>query len=173
MKEWRMHIMCTNPKLQKVEGEDLRSKVDFVRRLEVESNTDFQKVFDMIKKIFVFSDMEFDDILENVWETDYQAITRKQRRLPGESLRKYTKKAFGSCVPEIVFWNLADSKATPVSRDKPGVALVTSRGSTCVSGYSKNLMTLFLEDSGADLNPAKFMEKAIAGEEYGELVVLD
>ena len=43
--------MCTNPKLQKVEGEDLRSKVDFVRRLEVESNTDFQKVFDVILKV--------------------------------------------------------------------------------------------------------------------------
>ena len=53
----------------------------------------------------------------------------------------------------------------PVVSNQPGVALV--------SGYSKNLMTLFLEDGGADLNSEKFMEKAIAGEEYGELVVLD
>ncbi|KAK1398998.1 GPI inositol-deacylase PGAP1-like protein [Heracleum sosnowskyi] len=158
----------TNPKLEKVEGEDLRSKVDFVRRLEVESNTDFQKVFDvilkvaekgklkedqMIKKIFVFSSMEFDNISENIWETDYQAITRK-----------YTKKGYGSCVPEIVFWNLTDSKATPVPSDKPGVALV--------SGYSKNLMTLFLEDKGT-MTPESVMEVAISGEEYSKLVVVD
>ncbi|KAF1002490.1 uncharacterized protein LOC141701160 [Apium graveolens] len=158
----------TNPKLEKVEGEDLRSKVDFVRRLEVESNTDFQKVFDvilkvaekgqlnedqMIKKIFVFSSMEFDNISENIWETDYQAITRK-----------YTEKGYGSCVPEIVFWNLTDSKATPVPSDKPGVALV--------SGYSKNLMTLFLEDKGT-MTPESVMEVAISGEEYSKLVVVD
>lgn len=47
---------------------------------------------DEIKKIFVFSDMEFDEVSENIWETDYQAITRK-----------YTEKGYGSCVPEIVF----------------------------------------------------------------------
>ena len=41
----------TNPKLQKVEGEDLRSTVDFVRGLEVESATDFQKVFHVILKV--------------------------------------------------------------------------------------------------------------------------
>ena len=46
-----MHIICTNPKLQKVEGEDFRSKDDFVRCLEVESNTDFRKVFDVVLKV--------------------------------------------------------------------------------------------------------------------------
>ncbi|KAL1816664.1 hypothetical protein ACET3Z_019238 [Daucus carota] len=164
----KLITFSTNPKLEKVEGEDLRSKVDFMRRLNVESNTDFQKVFDvilkvaekgnlkedqMIKKIFVFSSMEFDNISENIWETDYQAITRK-----------YTEKGYGSCVPEIVFWNLTDSKATPVPSDKPGVALV--------SGYSKNLMTLFLEDRGT-LTPESVMEVAIGGEEYSKLVVVD
>ncbi|MCI73476.1 plant/T31B5-30 protein, partial [Trifolium medium] len=53
-------------------------------------NTDFQKVFDrisdvavngnlkedqMIKRIFVLSDMEFDQASANSWEIDYQAIT--------------------------------------------------------------------------------------------------
>ncbi|KAL8093844.1 hypothetical protein AgCh_035646 [Apium graveolens] len=164
----KLITFSTNPKLQKVEGEDLRAKVDFVRHLEVESNTDFQKVFDvilkvaemeklnhdqMIKKVFVFSDMEFDAISENIWETDYQAITRK-----------YAEKGYGSCVPEIVFWQLTDSKVTPVSRDKPGVALV--------SGYSKNLMILFLEDKGP-MTPETVMEAAIGGEEYSKLVVVD
>lgn len=49
------------------------------------------------------SDMEFDEASANPWETDYQAI-----------VNKYTEKGYGSVVPEIVFWNLRDSWATPV-----------------------------------------------------------
>lgn len=41
-----------------------------------------------------------------------------------------------------------------------------------VSGYSKNLMTLFLEDKGA-MTPETVMEAAIGGEEYSKLVVVD
>ncbi|KAK3027233.1 hypothetical protein RJ639_041651 [Escallonia herrerae] len=55
-------------------------------------NTNFQKVFDrileitaegklsedqMIKRVSVFSDMEFDVASQNPWETDYEAIQRK------------------------------------------------------------------------------------------------
>lgn len=83
-------------------------------------NTNFQKVFDlilqvavngnlkeeqMIKRLFVFSDMEFDQASTNRWETDYQVITRKFR-----------EKGYGNCVPEIVFWNLRDSKATRIKK---------------------------------------------------------
>ncbi|RXH93766.1 hypothetical protein DVH24_015833 [Malus domestica] len=74
-------------------------------------NTDFQKVFDlllevavngnmrpehMIKRIFVFSDMEFDEVSENNWETDYEAIRRKFK----------------------------EKGSTPVFETQPGVALV-------------------------------------------------
>ncbi|XP_059633469.1 uncharacterized protein LOC132276171 [Cornus florida] len=164
----KLITFSANPKLQMVEGEDLRSKTNFVRRMEWGMNTNFQKVFDlilqvavngnlsqdqMIKRVFVFSDMEFDQASSNPWKTDYQVITNK-----------FTQKGYGLSVPEIVFWNLRDSRATPVPADQKGVALV--------SGYSKNLMTLFLEDSGA-LNPEAVMEAAISGEEYKKLVVLD
>ncbi|KAF9593031.1 hypothetical protein IFM89_019758 [Coptis chinensis] len=65
-----------NPKLHKIEGGNLRSKTQFIRRMEAGYNTDFQKVSDlllqvkvagnldkdkMIEKVFVFSDMEFDN----------------------------------------------------------------------------------------------------------------
>ncbi|KAE9454797.1 hypothetical protein C3L33_13315, partial [Rhododendron williamsianum] len=157
-----------NPTLQMVLGNDLRSKTDFVRRMEWGMNTDFQKVFDlilevavngklteeqMIKRVFVFSDMEFDKASTTPWETDYQAI-----------VRKFGEKGYGSSVPEIVFWNLGDSKVTPVLGNQKGVALV--------SGFSKNLLTVFLEESGV-LNPEAVMEAAISGEEYKKLVVLD
>ncbi|XP_058195056.1 uncharacterized protein LOC131311582 [Rhododendron vialii] len=157
-----------NLTLQMVLGDDLRSKTDFVKRKEWGMNTDFQKVFDLIlevavngklteeqiiKRVFVFSDMEFDQASARTWETDYQVI-----------VRKFGEKGYGSCVPEIVLWNPRDSRATPVPGNRKGVALV--------SGFSKNLMTVFLEENGA-LNPEAVMEMAISGEEYKKLVVLD
>ncbi|KAK4367114.1 hypothetical protein RND71_014994 [Anisodus tanguticus] len=48
----------------------------------------------MIKRLFVFSDMEFDQASRTPWETDYQVIQRK-----------FKEKGYYR-VPEIVFWNL-------------------------------------------------------------------
>ncbi|RYR68573.1 hypothetical protein Ahy_A03g015059 isoform C [Arachis hypogaea] len=156
------------PKLHLIEGEDLRSKAEFIREMEWGGNTDFQAVFDrilevavngklkadqMIKRVFVFSDMEFDQASANPWETDYQAI-----------IRKYSEKGYGSAVPQIVFWNLRDSRATPVPSTQQGVALV--------SGFSKNLLSLFMDNDG-EISPEAAMETAIAGPEYQKLVVLD
>ncbi|KAH0738954.1 hypothetical protein KY290_037659 [Solanum tuberosum] len=80
----------------------------------------------MIKRLFVFSDMEFDVASTRPWETDYSA--------------------------------------TPVPSNEKGVALV--------SGYSKNLVSLFLEEGGI-LSPESVMMQAISGEEYEKLVVFD
>lgn len=156
------------PQLHMITGEDLRSKVSFVRKMDWGMNTDFQKVFDlilqvavngtlspeaMIKRIIVFSDMEFDQASANSWETDYEVIKRKFR-----------ESGYETAVPEIVFWNLRDSRATPV----PG----TERGVALVSGFSKNLLMLFLENGGV-MNPEIVMDAAISGKEYHKLAVLD
>ncbi|TKY69562.1 L728 protein [Spatholobus suberectus] len=167
---WKGKVVTfsADPRLHLIEGDGLKAKTEFVRTMEWGMNTDFQKVFDlalevavsgnlrpdqMIKRVFVFSDMEFDEASENPWETDYQAITRK-----------FGEKGFGDAVPQIVFWNLRDSKATPVPATQKGVALL--------SGFSKNLLTLFLDNDG-ELSPEEAMEAAISGPEYQKLVVLD
>ncbi|CAA0842191.1 Uncharacterised conserved protein UCP015417-vWA [Striga hermonthica] len=157
-----------NPQLHEVKGESLKEKVESVQRMDWMMNTNFQKVFDlllsvavegklkpenMIKRLFVFSDMEFDQASLNPWETDYQAI-----------VRKFGEKGYGDCVPEIVFWNLRDSRATPVPAHQSGVALV--------SGFSQNLMQVFMKEGGV-ISPLAAMELAISGEEYDQLVVLD
>nr|GMD69795.1 uncharacterized protein LOC109185905 isoform X3 [Ipomoea batatas] len=51
----------------------------------------------MIRRVFVFSDMEFDQASAYSWETNYEAIQRKFR-----------EKGFTN-VPEVVFWNLRAS----------------------------------------------------------------
>ncbi|KAF3563069.1 hypothetical protein DY000_02019106 [Brassica cretica] len=185
---WRgkMITFSGDPELQVVEGDDLRAKTRFVRRMKWGMNTDFQKVFDlilkvavdgrlkpeeMIKRVFVFSDMEFDQAASsssvscygtrqtyntrdaNTWETDYEAIARK-----------YREAGYGDVVPEIVFWNLRDSSSTPVNGSKKGVALV--------SGFSKNLIKMFLDNDGG-IDPMAIMEAAISREEYSKLVVVD
>ncbi|KAG7550482.1 von Willebrand factor A-like domain superfamily [Arabidopsis thaliana x Arabidopsis arenosa] len=169
---WRGKLITfsQNPEMHLVTGDDLRSKSEFVRNMQWGMNTDFQKVFDlilrvavegnlkpeeMIKRVFVFSDMEFDQASSssssnaygrqsrsNEWETDYEVI-----------VRKYRQNGYGEVVPDIVFWNLRDSRATPVPGNKKGVALV--------SGFSKNLMKMFLEHDG-EINPMMMMEAAIS-----------
>ncbi|XP_019191428.1 PREDICTED: uncharacterized protein LOC109185905 isoform X2 [Ipomoea nil] len=163
----RLITFSEDPQLHKVEGETLLEKTRFVQEMNCGMNTNFQKAFDrileiavegnlreeqMIRRVFVFSDMEFDEASEDSWETDYEVIERKFR-----------EKGFTN-VPEVVFWNLRSSGSTPVVANQNGVALV--------SGFSKNLLTIFLENGGI-VNPEEVMEIAISGEEYKKLAVLD
>ncbi|KAK1270736.1 hypothetical protein QJS04_geneDACA019959 [Acorus gramineus] len=167
---WKGKVITfsATPQLHLIEGETLAEKTSFVREMNWGMNTDFQAVFDrilevavegrleaekMIKRMFVFSDMEFDQASARPWETDYMVIRRK-----------FEEKGYGSVVPDIVFWNLRDSRSTPVRSMDKGVALV--------SGFSKNLLKLFLEGDGV-IDPEIIMEAAIAGEEYSKLVVFD
>uniref|UniRef100_A0A3Q7EAG2 DUF7788 domain-containing protein n=1 Tax=Solanum lycopersicum TaxID=4081 RepID=A0A3Q7EAG2_SOLLC len=95
--------------------------------------------------------MEFDQASTNQWETDYETI-----------VRKFKMNGYENRVPEIVFWNLRYSRAARVKAKKKGVR--------AVSDFSKNLVTLFMEER--DFNPGDIMETAISGEEYQNLVVL-
>uniref|UniRef100_A0A8D8SF10 Uncharacterized protein L728 n=1 Tax=Cacopsylla melanoneura TaxID=428564 RepID=A0A8D8SF10_9HEMI len=164
----RVITFSEEPKLHLIEGDTLSEKTKFVREMDWGMNTNFQKVFDcilevadrvkleperMVNRLFVFSDMEFDEASSNPWETDYEAI-----------VRKFTEKGYGDAVPQIIFWNLRDSRAVPVPARQKGVALV--------SGFSKNLLTLFLDNEG-ELSPEEAMQSAIAGPEYQKLTVVD
>ncbi|KAI3837523.1 hypothetical protein MKX03_032247 [Papaver bracteatum] len=186
---WKGKLMnfWKTPALEKIEGDNLRYKDYFIKEEICRSvATDFQKVFDkklqvaadeklkedeMIKRIYVFTKMEFkyashkviryrlnDDgeVLEKVngdWETDYQEIQKKFR-----------ERGFSN-VPEIVFWNLEHPVATVVKGGYTGVTLV--------SGFSYELLKLFVEGDINDINPLDSMERAISGKEYDKLVVVD
>ncbi|RLN11592.1 hypothetical protein C2845_PM09G20190 [Panicum miliaceum] len=172
---WRHRLITFSerPEMHLITGKSLGEKASFIRHMHWDMNTNFQAVFDkllsvavagklpserMVKKVFVFSDMEFDQASSNPWETDYEAITRK-----------FTEAGYGEAIPEIVFWNLRDSRSVPVTSEQKGVALV--------SGYSKNTIKLFLD--GEEVVPDKIptprevMDKAISWPEYEKLVVFD
>uniref|UniRef100_A0A8R7R5N2 Uncharacterized protein n=1 Tax=Triticum urartu TaxID=4572 RepID=A0A8R7R5N2_TRIUA len=156
------------PELQLINGKTLREKMRFVQRMEWDMNTNFQAVFDqilrtavetrlapekMIRTVFVYSDMEFDEASGHSWNTDYKVICQKFRDA-----------GYGDVVPQIIFWNLRDSKSTPVTSTQPGVAMV--------SGFSKNFLKIFLKRDGV-VNPEAIMMEAIAGDEYQKLAVFD
>eukprot|EP01018_Ginkgo_biloba_P017155 Gb_26616 [translate_table: standard] len=166
---WKGHLITfsANPQLQLVKGESLVQKYNFTKTMDWGMKTNFQKVFDlilkmavkcglesdkMIKQLLVFSDMEFDQAAAYPWQTDYMVIKRKFRDA-----------GYGA-PPKIVFWNLRDSKSTPVVNEEDGVAMV--------SGFSKNQLKLFVENNG-EMNPSAVMHKAIEEKLYDDLVVVD
>ncbi|CAL5085398.1 unnamed protein product [Urochloa decumbens] len=169
-KPWggRVITFSATPQIHKIEGKTLTQKMTFIKRMDWGMNTNFQAVFDrilrtavdarlpkdkMIRTVFVFSDMEFDEASAQPWETDYQVICRK-----------FKDAGYGDAVPQIVFWNLRDSLSVPVTSTQPGVALV--------SGFSKNFVKLFLENDGV-VSPEAIMAAAISGAEYQKLAVFD
>ncbi|KAK1362559.1 Vacuolar protein sorting-associated protein 26A-like [Heracleum sosnowskyi] len=165
---WKGQVITfsQNPQLHFIQGNSLLEKCKYFESLEYGHNTNFRRVFDqilnvalvanlsreqMIKRVFVFSHMEFSQASPNKWETDYQAIRKKFKKNGYE-------------VPEIVFWNLSGSCSTPVTAKQTGVALL--------SGFSKNLFKLFLDHDGA-IDPEIAMEIALSRKEYEKLVCYD
>ncbi|TYJ58471.1 hypothetical protein B9479_000678 [Cryptococcus floricola] len=87
----------------------------------------------MVKKLFVFSDMQFDIAGEASYgETEHQTMRRRF-------------KEEGYKIPELVYWNLASrEKGTP----KPAKSNV--EGVTLFSGFSGALMKFFLGEEAVD-----------------------
>ncbi|KAF3492176.1 uncharacterized protein GIQ15_01693 [Arthroderma uncinatum] len=124
--------------------------VDNTTRMDWGGSTDFLAVFtdlilplavtnkvkpeDMVKRVFVFSDMQFDQAQQHgssPWATHYQIIEKE-----------FT--AAGYEVPEFIFWDLASSKtgSAPVTKDMPGTALV--------GGQSQAMLKVFLDGGSFD-----------------------
>jgi hypothetical protein len=152
----------SQPQIQKVGGPDdtrtFKEKIQYMESSNWGMNTDFVAVFtklilplavkhklrqeDMVKQVFVFSDMEFDAASNSAprWTTSYERIHKEF-------------KSAGYEMPELIFWNLAygrgystysgvEDRPKPVQADEPGTALV--------SGYSQAQMKMFLDGGKFD-----------------------
>lgn len=179
-------------------------QVETLRQAPWGGSTDFVAVFldlilpmavknklkpeDMVKRIFVFSDMQFNDATSRhsgkriQWESSYDAIKKEYAEAGYE-------------VPELVFWNLAGGRygmaSKPVTTDDEGTCLV--------SGYSQGMLKVFLENGGFEdqeeeaddedtvvvnadggevkkkkkIDPLSTVKKAIGHKAYDMLEVLD
>jgi hypothetical protein len=180
--------------------QSLQEQVDFIANSEGWGvNTDFRAVFvdlllplavknkikpdDMIKRLFVFSDMQFDASCDNQrqrknamsWETTYDFIEDA-----------YTKAGYE--VPQVVFWDLSTKTTGPktveVDSDRKGVAMM--------NGFSPALIKVFMGEQEEvseweevktdgtstvakedEFNPINVMKKALLRKTFDELVVVD
>ncbi|XP_021811653.1 uncharacterized protein LOC110754842, partial [Prunus avium] len=103
-----------NPRLRCIpQGDSLKAKCDFLRRMDCPDLKDIQKVFDlilqvavhgnlkpeqMINKVFVItSRLDYDLNWAHPWESDYEAIQSK-----------FKEKGYGDVVPQIEFLSIKD-----------------------------------------------------------------
>ncbi|MCJ1392797.1 hypothetical protein MMC18_005668 [Xylographa bjoerkii] len=153
-----------NPEILSVGGlKDKRTlveKVKYMMNSRWGMNTDFTAVFeclilpmaikhklkqeDMVKQIFVFSDMQFDAASRS---------STYERKKPFETAYERIKHKYADAgyeVPQLIFWNLAGGRAGYTGYgDEVAPKPVTSgtEGTMLVSGYSQGMLKMFL-DSG-------------------------
>lgn len=143
-----------SPKLHDVPNGSLYEQINSVSNMQWGGNTDFEKVIDLvfdmicrgheIKKIFVFSDMQFDMAFKNAEKTHFEMmrVLFEESNIP---------------LPTIIFWNLrADTNDFPVTSNENGVILL--------SGYSPSLLKSLLDDE--EITPLNMMFHIIHSERY-------
>ncbi|KAI6785483.1 uncharacterized protein J7T54_007126 [Emericellopsis cladophorae] len=140
------------PTVQKIDLEaPFSAQVRTIRQAHWGYTTDFEAVFtqcilplarahkvrreDMVKRVFVFSDMQFNQARvrneENKWTSSLERIREEYAR-------------FGYDVPELVFWNLAGGRGGV----SPKPVTTVDQGTAMVSGYSQGLLKVFLDSGG-------------------------
>lgn len=133
------------------EHKTLKSKVTKVEAMPWGGNTDFDKTFDlilsraiehkikqedMVKQVFVLSDMQFDCADSSRNGTSFKTAHERLKN-------KY--QVAGYEMPRMIYWNLNGSQTVPVEKDDNGTALV--------SGFSSNHLRLFLQGALEEMAP--------------------
>ena len=146
------------PTWHNVVGSTLRERVNSLSKAHWGGSTNFIAVFEMllleaqtyrlrpeqmIKKVFVFTDMQFNSAngaSKSPYDTAFKVISAKYA-------------AAGYALPQIVFWNLRETHSSfPVQKDTPGVAMM--------SGFSAEMLKLFLDD--VEMTPYNMMIRAVS-----------
>ena len=150
------------PELVKVEGSNIKEKIDNVSRASVGSSTNLQAVFDLIlkaavenktkeedmpSKIFIISGMQFTVAVNYNRSTNFAVIDKKY-------------KAAGYKRPVLVFWNVNASSDSPVTKDEKGTYLVSG----CSPIILKNAMNT------KALTPHDLMLEVLNSERYSKIV---
>lgn len=114
---------------------NIMAGLKLILKTAIEQNIPVDK---MPHTLFVFSDMQFNQVLEGTFQQALRALYAQH----------------GYTVPEVVYWNL-DARSTrgiPVESHESGTALV--------SGYSGTLLKTFMENPG-HFNPMDIMVRTL------------
>lgn len=161
--EFKNHFITFSktPRLIEIKGADIYEKVRYCMQFDEIANTDLEQVFrllldtalncgmkqeDMVKRIVIVSDMEFDRCAENASLTNLENA-REMFRLAGYEL------------PKVVFWNVA-------SRNRQQPASMNERGVELVSGATPRLFERVACGATEDCTPYRLMLDVIESERY-------
>lgn len=139
---------------------------------------------EMVRRLLVFSDMQFDAADDagkgaDGWETNHEAIARAYAEA-------------GYDMPEIVYWNLAPGLNTlPVEAERKGVVLIDGLSPVVMEEFmgedaEQEVVvdddTVMVDEQGEEIKPARqkqemtplsFMKRALGKASYDNLIVLD
>ncbi|KAH8167461.1 hypothetical protein CIB48_g784 [Xylaria polymorpha] len=122
---------------------------------------------DMVKRVFVFSDMQFDQA-----EASGDQYSSSFERIKS----KYADAGYE--MPELVFWNLAGGRAgygqgTGGDPTAPKPVTAEEAGTSIVSGYSQAMLKVFLDNGTFDDPDDEDEEGNLKTTEEGDAVVVD
>jgi len=161
--KFRNHFITfsNRPQLVEIKGRDIVEKVRYCCQYDEVANTNIAAVFNLLlktavkynlpqeelpKRLYIISDMEFDECAENAGATNFE-----------NAKRKYAEK--GYTLPELVFWNVESRNAQqPVTMNENGVALV--------SGCSPRLFSMV---ASGELDPYKAMLDVLTSGRYAKI----
>jgi len=147
-----------SPEIQTIVGDSLFRRIHNLSKSDWGYNTDLIAVFgtilkaakadkiepkDMPEKIFIVSDMQFDEACKSNNRTNFEQIKKM-----------YAKS--GYAMPELIFWNVNGNSNVPISVHDTGTALV--------SGCSPSVLKAVL--SGNQITPIDLMKTAVYTERY-------
>lgn len=132
--------------------ESLHSQVSIVKNMPWGTNTDLIKVFDLIidmdmdiEKLFIFSDMQFDEAIGNQGMTHLDIL----------------KERFGKKFPIIVFWNLdGNTNDYPACSNENNVMML--------SGFSQSILKMVL-NKNVEITPLNILYSIINNERYKQI----
>jgi hypothetical protein len=146
------------PEMQTIIGDTIVDKLKHLSKAEWGYNTDLIAVFksilkaakadnvapeDMPEKIFIISDMQFDQACNSNSRTNFEQIKK--------NYAKYNYK-----VPDLIFWNVNGAANVPMGIHDTGTCLV--------SGCSPSILKAVL--SGEVISPIDIMKQAVYIERY-------
>lgn len=180
----RFITFSSNPQWHVMQPDwSLRQKVQSAMGAHWEMSTDFQKALEMVLEacvqgdvppeeigelsLVVLSDMQFDSARSDTWGRQRQGSawdTQHERLVKSfeeAGLESKWKQPYP--VPRVIFWNLrGETRDFPASATTPGVE--------CVSGFSPNLLKLFMQGSVGEsttiVNPYETLRRALDDPRY-------
>ena len=133
----------SRPKIVSVKGNTIKEKFDFISKFNDYSNTNIEKVYNLILDVYQSEDFKKEDALDQI------VIISDMEFDQGVDIKKTTFETFkarfeklGFEIPNVVFWNVrARNVHLPVTKGENNVTLVSGASSNVIDMVTQGNMT--------------------------------